>query len=70
MEQPKEQVTTYESMIGSLIYLVTGTGPDLAYTISFLAQFSAYPTDEHIKGAKQVFTYVKGTQNLGLFYPY
>jgi len=32
-EQPKEQVTTYQSMIGSLMYLVTGTRGDLAYTI-------------------------------------
>ena len=48
-EQPKDQVTTYQSMIGSLMYLVTGTRPDLAYTISFLAQYSACPTEEHIK---------------------
>ena len=69
-EQLKEQVTTYQSMIGSLMYLVTGTRPDLAYTISFLAQFSSCPTDEHIKAAKHVFRYVNGTRNLGLFYPY
>jgi len=37
-EQPKEQVTTYQSMIGSLMYLVTSTRPDLAYTISVLSQ--------------------------------
>ena len=70
MEQPKDQVTTYQSMIGSLMYLVTGTRPDLAYTMSFLAQFSSCPTEEHIKGAKQVFRYVNGTRNLGLFYPH
>jgi len=57
-------------MIGSLMYLVTGTRPDLAYTISFLAHFSSCPTDEHIKAAKHVFRYVNGTRNLGLFYPY
>jgi len=32
-EQPKEQVTTYQSMIGCLMYLVTDTRPDLVYTI-------------------------------------
>jgi len=69
-EQPKEQVTTYQSMKGSVMYLVTGTRPDLAYTISFLAQSSSCPTDEHIKSAKHVFRYVNGTPNLGLFYPY
>ena len=69
-EQPKEQVTTYQSMIGSLMYLVTGTTPDLAYTISLLGQFSSCPTDEPIKAAKHVFWYVNGTWNLGLFYVY
>jgi len=69
-EQPKEQVTTYQSMIGSLMYLLTGTRPHLAYIISFLAQFSSCPTDEHIKGAKYVFRCVNGTRNLGQFYRY
>jgi len=69
-EQPKEQVTTYQSMIGSLMSLVTGTRPDLAYTISFPAQFSSCPTDEHINAAKNFFRYVNRTRNLGLFYPY
>jgi len=32
-EQPKEQVTLYQSMIGSLMYLVACTRPDLPYTI-------------------------------------
>jgi len=70
MEQPTDQVTTYQSMIGSLMYLVTGIRPDLAYTISFLAQFSSCTTHEHIKAAKHVFRYVNRTRNLGLFYPH
>jgi len=57
-------------MIDSLMYLVTGPRPDLAYTISFLAQLSSCPTDEHIKAAKHIFRYVNRTRNLGLFYPY
>jgi len=69
-EQPKDQVTTYQSMIGSLMYLVTGTRPDLGHTISFLAQFSSCPTEEHIKPAKHVFRYVNRTLSLRLFYPY
>jgi len=69
-EQPKEQVTTYQSMIGSLMYLITGTRPDLPYTILFLAQFSSCATAEHIKAAKHVSRCVNGRRNLGLFYPY
>jgi len=69
-EPRKDQVTLYQLRIGPLMYLVTGTRPDLAYTISFLAHFSSCPNEEHIKAAKHVFRYVNGTRNLGLFYPY
>ena len=69
-EQPTDQVTTYQSIIGSLMYLVTRIWPNLGYTISFLAQFSSCPTEEHIKAAKHLFRYVNRRQNLGLFYPY
>lgn len=36
--------TLYQQIIGSLMYLVTGTRPDLAFTISKLAQFNSKPT--------------------------
>jgi len=68
--QPKEQVTTYQSMIGSLMCLVTGTRPDLPYRISFLAQISSCPADKPIKAAKHISRYVNGMRNLNLFYPY
>ena len=72
IEQPKDQVTTYPSMIRSLMYLISGTRLDLAYMISFLVQFSSCPTEEHIKTAnlKYIFRYINGTWNLGWFYPY
>jgi len=62
-EQPKDQVTLYQSMMGFLMYLVTGTRPDLAYTISFLTPFSSCRIKEHIKTAKHVFRYVNGPCN-------
>ena len=39
-------------------------------TISFLAQFSSCPTEEHIKAAKHIFKYFNGTLSLALFYLY
>ena len=69
-EQPKDQVTTYQLMLDSLMYLVSGTRPNLAYTISFLAQFSSCPTQEHIKNSKHVFRYINGMHSLRLFYLY
>ena len=38
-----EDITRYQQIIGSLMYTVTGTRPDLAYTVTLLLQFSSCP---------------------------
>jgi len=58
----------YQQIIGSLMYLVTGTRPDLAYTVSALSQFSSKPTTQHMGVLKQVLRYLKGTRDLKLTY--
>ena len=60
----------YQSIIGSLMYVTTGTRPDLSYTISFLSQFSACPTEQHLKAAKHVLKYLNHTKTIGLDFPY
>ena len=37
----------YLALIGSLMYLMMGSGPDLAYTISTISKFSSNPTADH-----------------------
>ena len=61
-------VKLYQQMIGSFMYLVTGTRPDLAYTVSRLAQYSAKPTQAHMAAAKRVLRYLKGTRDIELTY--
>jgi hypothetical protein len=51
------------------MYLVTCTRPDLAFTVSFLSQFSSHPTPIHHTAVKRVFRYIKGTRNYCLTYP-
>lgn len=50
------------------MYLVTGTRPDLAFTISKLAQFSSKPTAAHTAAAKRALRYIKKTRDLKLTY--
>ena len=38
--------------------------------MNLLARFSSAPTQRHWTGVKNIFRYLKGTINLGLFYPY
>lgn len=59
----------YQAIIGSLMYAVTGTRPDLAHTISCLSQFNSCPTAEHLAAAKHTLRYVNKTKSWSLFYP-
>jgi hypothetical protein len=68
-DDPIHNQTLYQQMIGCLMYLVTGTRPDLAHSVSFLSQFSAHPTQEHHTAVKRVFKYLNGTRSRKLVYP-
>ncbi|MBW0486405.1 hypothetical protein O181_026120 [Austropuccinia psidii MF-1] len=39
--------TPYRSVVGSLVYLVSGSRPDLAFTVNYLAQHSMKPSAKH-----------------------
>lgn len=58
----------YQSAVGSLLYLSTGTRPDIAFAVSDVAKFSANPTQRHWTGVKRILRYLKGTSDLGLHY--
>jgi len=60
--------TLYQQIIGSLMYLMIGTRPDLASTVSLLSQYSSQPTTIHMRAAKCVLRYIKGTRDK--FRPY
>ena len=56
----------YREIVGSLIYVMTGTRPDLCYIVTNLSQHMAKPTESHLTMAKHVLRYIKGTINHGL----
>jgi len=58
----------YLSAIGALMYLANGTRPDIAFAVNLLARFSSVPTKRHWNGIKQIFRYLRGTQDIGLFF--
>ncbi|KAJ9544596.1 hypothetical protein OSB04_024303 [Centaurea solstitialis] len=58
----------YRSMIGSLLYL-TATRPDIMFATCFCARFQANPKESHLAVVKRILRYLKGTQELGLWYP-
>ncbi len=54
------------SMVGSILWLSQGTRPDLCTIVSMLAQYQANPSYGHIRAAKHVIRYIKGTPSLGI----
>ena len=64
---PKTQAD-YRKLLGELMYLMVQTRPDLAYSVSKLAQFMSNPREEHWTALKRVLRYLQGTRELGICY--
>ena len=58
----------YRSAIGSLMYLMICTRPDLGFAVGRLSQYCEEPLRCHWNAVKRVYRYVKGTQNMGILY--
>jgi transposase InsO family protein len=56
----------YRSAVGSLIYLVTGTRPDLAVAVGIVSKYLENPGPRHWGAVKRIFRYLKGTIDLSL----
>jgi Reverse transcriptase (RNA-dependent DNA polymerase) len=61
-------IKQYQAMVGSLMYAMICTRPDLAYAIQQLSQFNANPTNVHFQAAKRSFRYLQGSQTTGPVY--
>ena len=64
----KEDIKTYRKIVGSLIYAMTCSRPDLSYVVTKLSQSLENPSEGDWMTIKQVLRYLKGTQNQKLFY--
>ena len=56
----------YLEAIGSLMYMMTGTQPDIAYAVSTLSKFATQPGSKHVTAMKHLFWYLKGMTHLGI----
>lgn len=58
----------YREAIGSLLYLASGTRPDLSYVVNTLSRKQNNYTNADWVKVKRVLRYLRGTENLGLKY--
>ena len=66
-DEPADQ-KLYQQIIGCLIYLVTGTRPDIAYVTMLLSQYASQPNTKHMGAAKRVLRYLQCSRDQKLRY--
>lgn len=59
----------YQSMICKLHYVVHNR-PDITHAVGIAAHFQKSPRESHLVAVKQIFRYLKGNIDYGLWYPY
>ena len=50
----------YKEIVGSIIYAMTTTWPDLCFIVTKLSQFMSEPYEKHMKIVKHFLRYIKG----------
>ena len=60
--------TQYLTVVGALLYLSTYTHPDISFALSVLARHNQKPGIRHWNGVEHLLHYLRGTEDLGLFY--
>ena len=61
-------IEKYREMVGSLVYAMVCTRPDLSYVVTKLSQHLSCPTEGDLVTMKHVFQYIQGTLDQGLFF--
>lgn len=58
----------YRNLIGALLYVSSGTRPDIAFSVNYLRRFQNTHGEEHFKYALRVLKYLFLTRDLKLTY--
>lgn len=56
------KVIPYSNVVGSIMYSMIGTRPNLAYPVGVISRFISKPLKEHCQAAKWVLRYMRGTK--------
>jgi hypothetical protein len=64
----KEHRLEYQQAVGSIIYTMLGTQPDLAFTVFALSKYCSNPAPEHAIAVQRVLQYLQKTLNIGITY--
>ena len=63
-----ENKRKYQSAVGSLMYAMLGSRPDITYAVVKVSQYCTNPDITYFTAIKRIFRYLAGTTNRGLCY--
>ena len=56
----------YASAVGSLMYVMVCTRPDIAHAMGIVRRFTSNPEKEHCEAIEWLLRYLKGTSKIAL----
>lgn len=59
---------SYSNVVGSFMYVMIGTRPDITHGVSLVSRFMSKPSKNHWNAVKWLLTYLKGIVDKGLAY--
>ncbi|XP_073271570.1 secreted RxLR effector protein 161-like [Primulina huaijiensis] len=68
MEAVYMKSVPYSNAVGSVMYSMMSTRPDIAYGLGLVSRFMSKPSREHWQAVKWLLRYLKGTSKLKLVY--
>ena len=63
-----ELCSHFQTVIGSLLYLMLGTRPDIAFAVTHLSRHSTNPSQDHLSKVLYICRYLIGTSTYSLVY--
>jgi hypothetical protein len=63
-----DDITVYQQIVGSTIFLANNTRLDIAYTVGQLARFMSKPARIHYLYSKLLLRYLNSTRDVGITY--
>ena len=57
---------TYQSKVGSLMYVAVATRPDISYAVGLVSKYNSNPSRAQANAVKRIFQYLKFTSDYSL----
>lgn len=68
LDEGQGDVTTYQELVGTLLYIAGCTRPDISFAVSRLSRHLADPSTTHMAHAKRLLRYLKATRTHGILF--